>query len=477
MKLVKALFVLALAVLIAAPAYAETQNVKVSGSLDAYAFHRANYDLNKDGGSSTGGVAGLGARTNTGNDSEADDYFMSTTQVEISADLTDNVSTVINLLNERDWDAALQTQGADASTDIGVDLAYVQMKEIFYSPLTLTIGRQDIWFGRGFIIGNNSHNWDVEGNIVANEYSASTAFDAVRATLDFNPWTLDFVYSKISEGTSAAVTAVGNTLNQENDIDLYIVNVNYKFAEYNAVAEGYFVSEWDRGTNQGGAGVGDDKSNDTETIGARVQFDPISQITLGGELAYQFGNYGVDTSNLERDRSAWAVNVFGTYRWDYTWKPEVTLEYVHFSGEGDLVATSTADYEAWNGLYRGKFWTAYADFREFVYATDDGVDQPATQNQQFIQVKGSLKPLEDLLLEGSFTYLWLAEDIHTPTVALTDATKDEAIGWEIDLQAVYDYTEDVSFGVLAAWFVPGDFYSSPNDETAVDLVGSVKVTF
>ena len=45
MKLGKALFVLALAVLIAAPAYAETQNVKVSGSIDAYWFYRGDYDL------------------------------------------------------------------------------------------------------------------------------------------------------------------------------------------------------------------------------------------------------------------------------------------------------------------------------------------------------------------------------------------------------------------------------------------------
>src|SRR3989338_146917 len=142
------------------------------------------------------------------------------------------------------------------------------MKEIFYSPLTLTIGRQDIWFGRGFIVGNNNRVWDTQGTTLADEYSVTTAFDAVRATLDFNPWTIDLAYSKIAE----------NAHNSEDDVDLYIANVNYKFAEYNAVAEGYFVSEIDRGTlsTSTTASVG---SNDTHVLGGRVQFDPISQIT------------------------------------------------------------------------------------------------------------------------------------------------------------------------------------------------------
>ena len=464
MKSFKALFVLALALGIAAPSYAETQNVKVSGSIDAYSFWRENYDLRD---SNDTGVVGAGTAipdphtASASQRSDSDAYFRSNTQVEVSADLTDNVSTVINIVNQRDWNSDAATA---AEFDMDLDLAYVQMKEIFYSPLTLTVGRQDMWFGRGFIIGNNNRTWDANGTTQADEYSVTTAFDAARATLDFNPWTIDLVYSKIRE----------NANNPENDVDLYIANVNYKFAEYNAVAEGYFVGEYDRAA-LASAATGT-HMNETDTIGGRVQFDPISQITLGGELAYQFGEYRAAITDPQRDRNAWALDIFGTYRWDNTWKPELTVEYVSFSGEGDLSAT-TADYGSWNGLYRGRFWTAYADFREFVYATADAVDQPATTNQEFIQVKGALKPLEDLLLEASFTYLWTGEDVHTTPGVSSSAVRDEQIGWEIDLQATYDYTEDVSFGLLAGWFVPGDFYNSPIDETATDLVGSVKVTF
>jgi hypothetical protein len=478
--------VLALVLGLAVPAFAETQNVKVSGSIDSYGFFRQNYDLldgndasvQPAGSTVTGGgippIGGFTAATSSAAQrSEADNYFRTNTQIEVSADLTDNVSTVINLVNQRDWNSEVldtadtETSGAANEFDIELDLAYVQMKEIFYSPLTLTIGRQDLWFGRGFIIGNNNTAWDQQTLTQADEYSVTTAFDAVRATLDFNPWTLDFVYSKITE----------DALNAEDDIDLYVANVNYKFAEYNAVAEGYYVGQFDRSTLAAASSTGlGTFDNETNTFGGRVQFDPISQITLGGELAYQTGEIRTALAFPTRDRSAWALDLFGTYRWDNTWKPELTLEYVHFSGEGNLSAT-TDDWGAWNGLYRGRFWTAYADFREFVYATSDPTDQSATLNNQFIQVKGALKPMEDLLLEAAFTYIWTDEDVHTTAGVQSSSVHDQNIGWEVDLQATYDYTEDVSFGILAGWFVPGDFYSSPDDETATDLVGSVKVTF
>ncbi len=475
MKHLKALFAIALVAFFAAPAFAETQNVKVSGSMDAYWFYHSEYDLadsNDQSALPAGGTAQ--SQSHTGNlnyRSDADSYFRSNTQVEVSADLTDNVSTVINVVNQRDWNADTwdSSTGVGPNTtadefDIDLDLAYVQMKEIFYSPLTLTIGRQDLWFGRGFIIGNNSRAWDANGDTLDDMYSVTTAFDAVRATLDFAPWTLDFVYANITE----------NSQNAEDDIDLWIANINYKFAEYNAVAEGYIASELDRATLSTVANSGT-QLNATHTLGGRAQFDPISQITLGGEVAYQFGGYHTTTNG--RDRDAWAADLFGTYRWDNAWKPELTLEYVYFSGEENLSTSTSDSYGAWNPMYRGKFWTAYADFREFVYATADSVDDPATTNQSFIQVKGAMKPLEDLLLEASFTYLWTTEDIHNTKADIHTATRDSNIGWEVDLQATYDYTEDVSFGILAAWFIPGDFYVSPEDQTATDIVSSVKVSF
>ena len=155
----------------------------------------------------------------------------------------------------------------------------------------------------------------------------------------------------------------------------------------------------------------------------------------------------------------------------------MTVEYVLFSGAEDVTTGSTAQYGAWNSLYRGLFWTAYADFREYLYLTGDTVDQSATTNQEFVQLKGSIQPMSDLTLEGSTTFLWNDASVHTVSTNLGSPVKSKDIGWELDLQATYDYTEDVTFGLLAGWFFPGSFYSSLGQNTAVDVVSSVKVTF
>ena len=67
MKSFKALLVLALVLGIAAPAYAETQNVKVSGSIDAYAFWRENYDLRDNNDASVIPVGGTVPNNSHGN--------------------------------------------------------------------------------------------------------------------------------------------------------------------------------------------------------------------------------------------------------------------------------------------------------------------------------------------------------------------------------------------------------------------------
>ncbi|MGB3113921.1 MAG: hypothetical protein WBC00_04830, partial [Candidatus Omnitrophota bacterium] len=94
MKLFKILCVLALVFAFTTIAYAETQSVKVSGDIALRTFARNNYDLDNDDA-----VA-------TNNGAESTDwasYLLSTAEVQIDADLTDNVSGVIRLVNQRVW--------------------------------------------------------------------------------------------------------------------------------------------------------------------------------------------------------------------------------------------------------------------------------------------------------------------------------------------------------------------------------------
>ncbi|MBI3252143.1 MAG: alginate export family protein [Candidatus Omnitrophica bacterium] len=483
MKHLKTLVVLALAFAFAAPAYAKTQNVKVNGSIDMYGFYRSNFDLQKgnDAGviplSANGATVTPQGASHTGSTvyrSDADTYLMSITQVGVNADLTDNVSTVINLINQRDWNANAFGSNAPALAegvnnlgnefDITLDLAYVQMKEIFYAPLTMTVGRQDLVFGRGFILGWNPQN--PQGSIEATEFTQIQSFDAIRATLDFNPWTIDVVYSKIAE----------NNHNPEDDRDMWFTNVNYKFSEYNAVAEGYFMADLDRGTlATAGSGT---ENNTTYTFGGRAQFDPISQMTLGAELAYQGGHYMIAVTNpRERDRDAWAADLFGEYRFESEWKPMVGVEFVHLSGEDDLSTQSLQSYGSWNGAFRLPVYGWIHDYLEVYYQTAQTSDQAAGQNQNQISLYGSINPMKDLKLTASYWNFWADKTMHTTPGNPGSPGLSKSMGSEIDTALTYAYTEDVTFTFMANWFIPGNMYVSPTDATASEYVSEVKVVF
>jgi hypothetical protein len=116
MKFVKLALVLAMALCLTASVYAETQSVKVSGDLTVRGIWRSGYDYRGDSpmdvmavGGARNGLASDNAgmlNTQTGVNQAnggSQSWFMSTTEVQIDADLTDNVATCIRILNERDW--------------------------------------------------------------------------------------------------------------------------------------------------------------------------------------------------------------------------------------------------------------------------------------------------------------------------------------------------------------------------------------
>jgi hypothetical protein len=332
------------------------------------------------------------------------------------------------------------------------------LKEFWYAPLTLTIGRQDIWLGRGFLIGLNYQ--DPSGSIAADEFTAITSFDAVRATFDFDPWTVDSIFIAIDEDEN----------NADNDHWLWVIYVNYMFAEYNAEIDAYWMVESDRGVVSGG--TTGEENNNTHTVGVRGQLDPVENLTIGGEFAWQFGDYAttpVDDSS--RDISAFGTEVFGEYRWvDHSMKPLLGLQYVFFSGT-DSTAT-TADYEAWNPLFWGPTYGDIRDYQEVYYSTGVLGDQPAHTNQQHFAIYGDITPVEDVKVDAQFYWFWNDE-----TISTTGSTLNKEIGSELDIHVTYDYTEDVAFGLGLAWFFPGDVYENGADDTATQVISSVSVTF
>ena len=533
MKFLRVLSVVALVALLAATgAYAETQNVKVSGDLAVRGIFRDNYTLASQVeapgnntilpgtivGTAAGAFPGTGTFTPTSVTADGSvpvagsmgavnrsnqSYFMSTTEVQIDADLTDNVSTCIRLLNQRDWNVTDSSSGYTSTSQVstmgsggfghstayaqgaynsydefGVDLelAYVTLKSFLYSPLTVTIGRQNLWFGKGFIVGANARQ-NLNQPLSAPEYTALNAFDSVKAVLDFDPWTISAIYSRIWQ----------NDIQADDGIDLWGANVGYKFDSYKGEAEGYWFYKQDnqvRAFNWGNKGTG----NQVSTIGLRGSMDPIDVVTVYAEIAGQFGNYvGNQLQGNNRSRVAGALDVGADCRYftdKWAWKPKFGMEFIWYSGQEQSTATDgSGQYHGWDPMFRGKtdslirewigryYFSAKYGFQANNYY--NSVDN-SFQNQGQMIFKGSLQPMDSIKLTGNLNMFWNQYSYNPSTM------KDLGyVGTEIDLGATWDYTEDVSFNVVTGFFVPGQVYY--NDQgtasTAVDMVGSVKVSF
>lgn len=443
MKKLVALFALALIVAFAASSYAEVQNVKVGGDIRI----RGNYSDN---------VATL-------TDSEDNfGFIQQRTRAIVEADLTDNVAVNATIEAESVWGDGTDTNTTTAGVDIrsewdaGFSEAWVQLSELYYSPLTVKIGRQYLHYGTGFIISSAEY----ENN-----------FDAVKAVLNFEPWTIDVIYAKLVESGAT-----------DNDLDLWGGNIRYSADTWNL--EGYVFGAVDGGltvnlgsvttytTTETAAGVHTTTATTTTltaepniepiVFGIRGDITPIENLDLWGELAYETGDL------LGVDLSAFGADVGGTYSFpDVTWRPTIGLAWTY--GQGDNEDLGDNFYEFFEYDYYGYLFS------------------PAVTNIHIINANLIVEPIEKLaLILDYYHYLQdeeLARIVGDPfqdnggVSAVTNGT-ETTLGNEVDVIAEYDYTEDVSTQLYLAWFWPGDAYDgTTGEDDAYEVRGEIIVSF
>ncbi|MCX5712858.1 MAG: alginate export family protein, partial [Candidatus Omnitrophica bacterium] len=417
--------------------------------------------------------------------------ILSQIRVRVDADLTDNVSTTVRLLNERVWGAEAQNNlinnGQDSNIDL--DLAYATLKEFLYSPLTLTVGRQELRYGNALVIGDIDTNAIAAGHGRAgrmlpdslDDLSLRKSFDAVKATLNYDPLVIDLVASKIFKNDAA----------QNNDTNLYGINAAYALRK-SINLEGYW---WQRSrkaavmNNVGTIVANDelDKRENLNVVGGRAVVTTIKGLTVTGEAAYQFGNRNANTTlypdeatdnNYRRNVQAWAIQGAANYALPVAKKyvPMVGASYTYLSGDKYLGINKTT--HGWDPMFEDQ--NGGTIFNKIFKAT----------NYQLFSGSVSAKPMDDLKLSLDAYYLMLNERYTQPAfgtpINLSGVNGDpllyqmlgrKALGWEMEAGITYDYTEDVQFGLTGGVFTPGAAFSSENRNAAKQVMGSMKVTF
>lgn len=454
-RLILALVAVGAIMLVAGPAFAAVQNVKVSGDLEIMPLGRYSFDL----------------KPRTGRGENYENAILSFLRLRVDADLTDNVSVTTRFLNERDWESA-----ADLDNNVELDLAYVTLKEFLYSPLTLTLGRQELHMGSEMVVGDPDTNNTALGNLTVGvsgqpDLSKQKSFDAMRATLDYSPLIIDAIYAKMAEGDHSL----------DLDQTLYGLDANYDLDDrWDSMLEAYYYlriigKEANTTINE---------ADSLNTVGGRIISHPIENLVASLEGAFQFGQ---DVAN---DRTAeyrgWAVEAGATYSWPKArYTPTLTGLYAFFRGDDpDWSAVSSNSNTAWQPMYENQ---KYGDIAN------------ALLGQTNIHVFGAIgtaKVAEDIMAKLSFySYFWSKGYGANPTLGTINTiiatahdadaqlapdlvmSDDRFVGNEIDLNLTYDYTEDVQFGLTTGAFIPGEAFEGENNSIASQAIGSMLVRF
>ncbi len=456
---------------IAFAAYAEVQNVKVSGDILVQGVSRRSFFLEEDVDGTTD------SDTKTPNNA-----ILSAARVRVDADLTDNVSATVRLLNERAWG----TETVVSSTDVDLDLAYVTLKEFLYSPLTMVIGRQGLRYGNALIIG------DPDTNAIASSASAlpSTltdlsvrkAFDAIKAVLNYDPLVVDLVYFKPEE----------NTTNVEDDVSVMGLNAAYT-VNPNLLVEGYL---WSRNRDYGSTGITvgvlgatvPGQNERLNTIGGRGVYTGIKNLMLGLEGAWQFGDHVTSTvlypgdaraTGRKSDVTAYAIQLTSAYMLPRRFSPVLSGSYTYLSGDKDQNVSD--NYTGWSPMFEDQ--AGGTIFNKIL----------GYSNAQLLNIAGQLKPVDDVTVKLDWYHIRLVREFNDGGAAsgavartlsgvfgdptLLVKTGKMHLADEIDLGITYDYTEDVQFGLLGGIYFPGAVYDKRDSNDATQLIGSMKVTF
>jgi len=386
-------------------------------------------------------VRGAWVAPDNANDSK---YTESEIYLWATADLADNVMTKVTLKYKNDFGTG---NGSDVATSGDIDLweGYVKLAKMYDSPVSVVVGR---WmnevkangalvaapkYGEGFIIPNN------------------VPVDGVMATLDFDPTYVDFFAWKEAE----------NARNLNDDITLYGIYGSTKAFEC-WTADAYLLYGDDQGqsetiiTPDGPLTVAGNYQH-VWVAGVRAEGSPVcvEGLNVKAELAY--ANF--DQENSDNDPDGFGGYVGASYTFASDYKPSVRANFYYLDDEF-AQPLGHVDQD---------------DLGESAYGIIADNNSLLDSNIWFINVGASVKPTDKINVAADFFYY------QQPQESVVGLGSYDKLGMEIDLNASYQYSENVACFVSGAYFSPDDeelalVRNTPADDTWL-LKGGVKVVF
>lgn len=414
----------------AANTFADVQNIRISGDI-----RLRGYYLNSAGVDLAGGTF-----VQASGDTQ---LFTQRTRVSLAADLADHVLVVVTLKADGIWGqtAGLGLAAGNKSWTVGMDEAYVQIRELFASPATLQVGRQYLNYGTGLIISS---------------FDQAYNFDAGRLVLDYHPLTIDLVAAQLVNGQAFVARPLGG------QSDLLFLNAKYVDLRGSAIkdVEAYFG--WASQTaSHPHPFVLDPNGPSPMLVGLRTDLALATGLTASLEGAYEFGDTGLP-AGFAQHLSALIANATVKYSpKGVPWSPTFNAAYTYTQGGG---SGGRHDFVPWFDMADGCNGYAFA---------------PALSNIQIFNLGAAVKPCANTTLavqgyyylrtdRGSDVYSNPNTDIGGPSFVNTTESaigagsaaagilNSRELGWETDVIFGYDYSRAVRGQLVYGAFISDD---------------------
>ncbi len=503
-----------LAAMCALPAHAELQNVRVGGEVRI----RTNYATNTLTGPapvelrwpgvflplrSIGNPFPFGAANDIFSPVDWDDRHADLANVEqrtklnVAADFTNQVNGFIEFdsydiwgedfrsdyVTGQDFRAGVADTDGDgaAESEVEVFQAYIEANEMYDLPLRLRIGRQELRFGKEWLVGANDFNYFFRGR----------SFDGIRLTYAPETFSIDAWWSKLAERSP---------IEQDGDVDFYGIYGSYKGIE-NHTFDAYWlwlrdarrIEDYDGMAVLGGlAGwwreavveplwdYDDYDSTNLHTVGLRGS-GVIAGFDYEIEGAYQFGDAdvvgslfrntawlrGIPYGDDDADFDSWACNVEVGYTFEAPWHPRPFIGFVYFDGEdnrdisfGEWLnpfnrpeASVSFNRLFSNVMYSG-FLDGYKDMSN-TYIVRLGVLAHPTEAVHLLALVQRFEAVEPFDAPRYFNIGRFRIPI-APNHSWWTQENDTARAFETDVFLIYNYSEDLTVNLQWSHLFPDD---------------------
>jgi hypothetical protein len=273
----------------------------------------------------------------------------------------------------------------DWGHEIIIESLYLEAVDLLGAPVGMRLGRQNLFYGDGFIIADGS---PLDG-------SRTAYVNAALFTFAIPQWAFDvFLVSDHEQDDYLPKLDDEDKPLVETDhclMGVYFRNMPYGSGERTYTFEPYFIIKREKVKN------GLDRIS---TFGTRFAV-PIARTLARAEATYQMGKRHED---YEIEEEAKNISAFGgSFYFDATfeqfWNLEVGTGYVYLAGDNPK---THGKYEGWNPVL-GR-WPQWSELYIYMLIPEGGVAY--WQNIKFPLIRGSIEPYPGFTFDASYYWMY-----------------------------------------------------------------------